>query len=149
MNQFDIDRASWMRLLAKAPQEILSEAVAKYGALPAYQWLRRPEIGLAMVRGRTGGTGAQFNVGEMSLTRCALRLATGEMGVAYVAGRDLRHAEWAAIFDALMQSDACEKVRQIVLQPVASALAKKTSETIANARATKVEFMTMVRGENT
>jgi alpha-D-ribose 1-methylphosphonate 5-triphosphate synthase subunit PhnG len=101
-----------------------------------------------MVRARTGGTGAQFNVGEMSMTRCALRLASGEMGIAYLAGRDTRHAELAAIFDALMQSDAAAKVQKTVLQPIEAALAEKLARTHAQAKATKVEFMTMVRGED-
>jgi alpha-D-ribose 1-methylphosphonate 5-triphosphate synthase subunit PhnG len=76
-------RAHWMSLLAKAPGAILAETVDQYtrrhGSLPSYVWLRRPEIGLAMVRARTGGTGQQFNLGEMSVTRCALRLTSGAM----------------------------------------------------------------------
>lgn len=101
-----------------------------------------------MVRARTGGTGAQFNLGEMTVTRCALRLHSGQMGVAYVAGRDIRHAEYAAIFDALMQSEAHEEVRRKVLQPIELALAKRKSAIAAQAQATKVDFMTMVRGED-
>jgi alpha-D-ribose 1-methylphosphonate 5-triphosphate synthase subunit PhnG len=142
------ERARWMALLAKSPPHVLSQAVVQYGALPSFTWLRRPEIGLAMVRGRTGGTGAKFNVGEMSVTRCALRLATGEMGVAYIAGRDVRQAEWAAIFDALMQSGASGEVSEKVLQPIEAALAQRRTETINRAQATNVEFMTMVRGED-
>lgn len=142
------ERARWMALLAKSPPDVLSKAVAQYGGLPAFTWLRRPEIGLAMVRARTGGTGARFNLGEMSMTRCALRLATGEMGVAYVAGRDVRQAEWAALFDALMQSEAAGHVRKTVLQPIESALAQRLAQTNAQARATKVDFITMVRGED-
>ncbi|MGS0743716.1 phosphonate C-P lyase system protein PhnG [Glaciimonas sp. GG7] len=145
-------RAAWMSLLAKAPAAVLNAAVTDYthqhGALPAHVWLRRPEMGLAMVRARTGGTGQQFNLGEMSVTRCALRLPSGHMGVAYVAGRDAQHAEWAAVFDALLQSDAAAQVAQIVLQPVAQALAAQRALTEARAAVTKVDFMTMVRGEN-
>ncbi|PUA18147.1 phosphonate C-P lyase system protein PhnG [Glaciimonas sp. PCH181] len=145
-------RASWMSLLAKAPTAVLIAAVRDYiqqhGALPAHVWLRRPEIGLAMVRARTGGTGQQFNLGEMSLTRCALRLPSGHMGVSYVAGRDAQHAEWAALFDALLQSDASAQVDQIVLQPIKQALAAQRALTEARAAVTKVDFMTMVRGEN-
>jgi alpha-D-ribose 1-methylphosphonate 5-triphosphate synthase subunit PhnG len=141
-------RAHWISLLAKAPGITLTEAVRQYGELPPYEWLRRPETGLAMVRARAGGTGRQFNLGEMSVTRCAVRLGTGQMGVAYVAGRDARHAEWAAIFDALMQTQANEKVKQTVLHPIERALAEKLAQTQAQARATKVEFMTMVRGED-
>ncbi len=134
-------------MLAKAPASVLREAVATFGALPAYTWLRRPQIGLAMVRARTGGTGAQFNLGEMTITRCALRLESGEMGVAYVAGRDARHAEWAALFDALMQTHAADDVRSKVLAPIEAALAVRLAETMQQAQATRVDFMTMVRGE--
>lgn len=141
-----------MSLLAKAPAATLAEAAENYslqhGAVPAYLWLRRPEIGLAMVRARSGGTGQQFNLGEMSVTRCALRLASGQIGAAYVAGRDARHAEWAALFDALLQTDAAPQVWQSVLQPIEQALAAQRALSEARAAATKVEFMTMVRGEN-
>lgn len=145
-------RAHWISVLAKAPGAALVEAVSAYiqqqGSLPSYVWLRRPEIGLAMVRARTGGTGQQFNLGEMSVTRCALRLSSGQMGVAYVAGRDAQHAEWAALFDALLQSDTAAQVEQIVLRPIERAIAAQRAVTEARAEATKVDFMTMVRGEN-
>jgi alpha-D-ribose 1-methylphosphonate 5-triphosphate synthase subunit PhnG len=141
-------RAGWISLLAKAPDATLTEAVRQYGELPQYEWLRRPDSGLAMVRARAGGTGAQFNLGEMSVTRCAVRLGTGQMGVAYVAGRNARHAELAAVFDAMMQTQASQKVEQIVLHPIKLALAAKLAEAQAQAQATKVEFMTMVRGED-
>lgn len=141
-------RARWISLLAKAPSKTLYDAVMQYGELPQYEWLRRPEIGLAMVRARAGGTGRQFNLGEMSMTRCALRLHSGQMGIAYVAGRDARHAEWAAMFDALMQTQDCEKVTQNVLRPIERALGEKLEKTQAQAQATKVEFMTMARGDD-
>lgn len=141
------ERACWMSLLAKAPAPLLARAASDFGALPSYLWLRQPEIGLAMVRGRSGGTGEQFNLGEMSVTRCALRLSDGVMGVAYVAGRDRRHAELAALFDAMLQSDAAERVQQLVLQPIAAALAEQRAHSAAAAQETRVEFMTMVRGE--
>lgn len=137
-----------MSLLAKAPMPVLRDAVAGFGELPTYSWLRRPEIGLAMVRARTGGAGAQFNLGEMSITRCALRLDSGEMGVAYVAGRDARHVEWAAPFDALMQTPAADTVRDRVLDPIDAALNARLAETLEQAQAARVDFMTMVRGED-
>lgn len=142
------ERAHWMSLLAKAPAPVLAHAATNFGALPSYLWLRQPEVGLAMVRGRAGGTGEQFNLGEMSVTRCALRLTDGAMGVAYVAGRDKRHAELAAMFDALLQSDVAERVRQQVLQPIEAALAERRVRSTAAAQETRVEFMTMVRGDD-
>jgi alpha-D-ribose 1-methylphosphonate 5-triphosphate synthase subunit PhnG len=145
-------RAHWISVLARAPGAVLAEAVSAYiqqhGSLPSYVWLRRPEIGLAMVRARTGGSGQQFNLGEMSVTRCALRLSSGQMGVAYVAGRAAQHAEWAALFDALLQSDTAAQVEQFVLRPIEQAIAARRAVTEARAEATKVDFRTMVRGEN-
>lgn len=101
-----------------------------------------------MIRARAGGTGAQFNLGEMSVTRCALRLQSGEMGVAYVAGTDKRHAELAAIFDALMQSPRRAMVQAAVLDPITKALAGRAAEVRAQAARTRVEFVTMTRGED-
>jgi alpha-D-ribose 1-methylphosphonate 5-triphosphate synthase subunit PhnG len=80
------DRQRWMSLLAKAPEGLLDRLFAGLGAEPAFDWVRPPEVGSVMVRGRTGGTGAAFNLGEMTVTRCVLRLASGETGHAYVQG---------------------------------------------------------------
>ena len=74
--------------------------------VPGYTFVRKPEVGLVMVRGRAGGTGMQFNVGELPVARCSVRLDDGTVGHAYVGGRSLRHAEIAAVLDALLQS--CE-----------------------------------------
>jgi alpha-D-ribose 1-methylphosphonate 5-triphosphate synthase subunit PhnG len=147
-NPNQAERARWMSILAKAPAETLAAAVERFGELPAYLWLRKPETGLAMVRARTGGSGSQFNLGEMSMTRCALRLSSGETGLAYVAGRNVRHAEWAAIFDALMQTEAKAIVQSTVIAPLEKVLTAKRAEIVAEAKASKVEFMTMVRGED-
>ena len=100
-------RPEWMALLARAPQNLLDGALpASSGAAP--QWLRKPETGLMMVQGRAGGTGERFNLGEITVTRCALRLAGADaqapVGVAYVVGRDHRQAQLAAMADALLQA---------------------------------------------
>ena len=142
------ERAVWMSLLAQTPFPNLQNLVQNYGALPHATWLREPEIGLAMVRARTGGTGSQFNLGEITLTRCTLKLSTGEIGHAYLAGRNKKHAEWAALFDALMQTNEAASVREKVLVPITALLAKQKQEIQAQAEATKVDFLTMVRGED-
>src|SRR5262245_33194603 len=78
-------RRRWMAILAKADTAALERAWAGLATPPAYTFLRKPETGLAMVRGRIGGDGDPFNLGEMSLTRCAVRLeASGVTGIAYV-----------------------------------------------------------------
>jgi alpha-D-ribose 1-methylphosphonate 5-triphosphate synthase subunit PhnG len=98
-----------------------------------------------MVRGRAGGTGAQFNLGEMTLTRCALRLDGAATGVAYVQGRSARKAEIAALADALLQTAEAADVRRELIEPVRARLAADAARERRNARATKVEFYTLAR----
>jgi len=141
-------RRGWMGLLAKAPPAQLAALFERFGDRPGFTWLRAPEVGGVMLRGRMGGTGAPFNLGEMSVTRCALRLASGEVGHAYVQGRDKAHAERAALVDALMQGPRADALRDAVLAPLAAAEAARHSERAAKAAATKVDFFTMVRGED-
>jgi alpha-D-ribose 1-methylphosphonate 5-triphosphate synthase subunit PhnG len=140
-----MDRRDWMSLLAKADPAQLADLMPD---LPAHSFLRPPEIGAVMVQGRIGGTGAPFNLGEMTVTRCALRLDTGAVGHGYVQGRDKAHATRAAVLDALMQTDAGETLRRVVLDPIAQTLAQRQAGRAARAAATKVDFFTMMRGED-
>ncbi|HJS87690.1 MAG TPA: phosphonate C-P lyase system protein PhnG, partial [Acetobacteraceae bacterium] len=89
-------RRGWMAVLARADAESIAAGLARIADAPSWTVLRGPESGLVMVRGRAGGGGAPFNLGEMPVTRCTVRLATGEVGHAYVAGREPRRAELAA-----------------------------------------------------
>src|SRR5258708_26940621 len=66
-------------------------------ALPAHDNLREAENGLVMVRGRIGGDGAPFNLGEATVSRAAVRLATGEVGFGYTLGRDREKARMIAL----------------------------------------------------
>jgi len=149
-------RAGWLRILAMAQTDALDAAYARLAeadAMPAYRLLRKPESGMAMVRARAGGTGAQFNLGEITVTRCAVVLddadAGGTAGVAYVQGRSPRHAEQAAVLDALLQRPAWhQRVQDIVLAPLARAFAERAAHEAATAAQTRVEFFTMVRGED-
>lgn len=114
----------------------------------AFTWAQPPQVGAVMVRGRAGGTGAPFNMGEMSVTRCALTLDTGEVGHAAVQGRDKDHARRVALIDALMQTDAAGDLRASVLDPLARDADTARATRAAKAAATKVEFFTLVRGED-
>ncbi|MFY0660482.1 MAG: phosphonate C-P lyase system protein PhnG [Shimia sp.] len=142
------NRRAWMSLLAKAPADRLSALWQAYGAAPKFHWLRAPEIGASMVRGRLGGTGAPFNLGEMTLTRCALQLESGEVGHGYVQGRDKQKAEIAALVDALMQGPEAAAVEAAVLEPLGAEMAEVKTARAEKAAATKVDFFTMVRGED-
>lgn len=141
------DRRAWMGLLARAEAAHLAELWADLGAEPAFTWLRRPETGTVMLRGRAGGTGAPFNLGEMTVTRAALRLACGTAGHAWVQGRGADHARIAALADALLQTDRADPVRAALLAPLAQAETDRRAARARKAAATRVEFFTMVRGE--
>ncbi|MEQ9675310.1 MAG: phosphonate C-P lyase system protein PhnG [Roseovarius indicus] len=142
------ERKAWMSLLAKAPAAELARLWEAFGDEPGHEWLRAPEAGGVMVRGRAGATGAPFNLGEMTVTRCSLKLDGGAVGHAYVQGRDKRQARQAALVDALMQTDEAERVREAILDPLAGALEAARAARAAKAAATKVDFFTMVRGED-
>lgn len=145
----DAARRRWLSVLARAPAAELEAAWRALGAAPAYTWLRRPETGLVMVRGRAGGDGAPFNLGEMSVTRCALRTADGRVGVGYVAGRDPEQATRVAMADALLQDPAArDGVLAALVEPLARRQAARRDERARKAAATRVEFLTLVRGEN-
>ncbi len=101
-----------------------------------------------MVRGRASGTGAPFNLGEMTVTRCALRLDCGTVGHAYIQGRNKADAEAAAITDALMQTEQANAVREHVLNPLEQARCAAKASRAAKAAATKVDFFTLVRGDD-
>ena len=149
-SEFEIEaRKRWMAILAKAEPEALERSLrAHLPELPAYTLLRRPETGLVMVRGRAGGDGNPFNLGEMTVTRCSIRLADGSVGHAYVAGRDARHAERAAILDALLQDAAYrDGLEERVIAPLERAQTIARSTASAKAAATKVDFFTLVRGD--
>lgn len=142
-------RKAWMSLLAKAPEGRAAALLADADDdRPRFEWLRAPEFGSVMVRGRAGGTGAPFNLGEMTVTRCALQLASGEVGHGYVQGRRKADAETAALVDAMMQTERASALRKTVLQPLEDEMIAARTTRARKAAATKVDFFTLVRGED-
>jgi len=134
-------------VLAAAPAKALAERWAAFGDQPQHQRIRGPETGLVMIRGRAGGGGAPFNLGEATVSRASVRIVTGEVGHGYCLGRDLEKAEAIAVIDALRQRDAGRVDNEIIAPLEALAAegdAKKRDETAA----TRVDFFTMVRGDN-
>ena len=117
-------------------------------ALPDHQDLRAPENGLVMLRGRIGGDGAPFNLGEATVSRAAVRLASGEVGFGYTLGRDGEKARLIALCDALVQSrDFGASVERDIIAPLREKLAMRRKQAAEETAATKVDFYTMVRGE--
>ena len=158
------ERQHWMGILAKALPAELEKCVARLGELPAYGFLRSPEIGLAMVRGKAGGTGDAFNLGEITLTRCVVQLNQSDSpanreteeeakeeklaGFGYIAGRSHRHAELAALCDALLQQAQWHgPVMSEVIDPLQASLQGAIAQQQQQTASTQVEFFTMLRGE--
>lgn len=136
-----------LNALAAADADALSAAWANWADKPDFKPVRGPETGLVMVRGRAGGGGAPFNLGEASVSRATVRLESGEIGHGYCLGRDLDKARLIAVFDALFQRDPAAIEAQVIGPLRAGAAAadlKRKQETAA----TKVNFFTMVRGDN-
>jgi len=144
-------RAAWMALLARAPLALLEQGLQVHLLQRRTEWLRQPETGLYMVQGRAGATGQRFNLGELTVTRCALRAPTQDqprppVGVAYVLGRSHRHAELAAWADALLQeAGPGAELEQTLLVPVRAHLAQQQAQRRAQAQASKVDFFTLAR----
>jgi alpha-D-ribose 1-methylphosphonate 5-triphosphate synthase subunit PhnG len=139
----------------KAAMAVLAHSEAKDIAchleaisLPAHEDLREPENGLVMVRGRVGGDGAPFNLGEATVSRAAVRLSTGEVGFGYTLGRDREKARLIALCDAMVQSaELAGAVETQVVAPLRAAMIERRSRKAEEAAATRVDFYTLVRGE--
>ncbi|WP_398480151.1 phosphonate C-P lyase system protein PhnG [Tardiphaga sp.] len=117
-------------------------------AVPDHEQLRAPENGLVMLRGRIGGDGAPFNLGEATVSRAAVRLSSGEVGFGYTLGRDGAKAQLIALCDALIQtSQFSETIEAKVLTPLRARVAAERKRKAAETAATKVDFYTLVRGE--
>jgi alpha-D-ribose 1-methylphosphonate 5-triphosphate synthase subunit PhnG len=137
-----------MALLARAPVELLEQALGDQADHPP-QWLRKPETGLMMIEARAGGTGERFNFGEITITRCALRLANAQMygpvGIAYVLGRSHKHARLAAMMDAIFLATPDEAFQEKILTPIKQHLHAQSLTRTEKAASSKVEFFTVAR----
>ncbi len=144
--QTQVERREWLAVLARADTAVLERAAAGR-ELPPYESVRAAEFGMVMLRGRMGGTGDAFNLGEATVTRSAVRVGE-RLGVGYTLGRDARKAELMALFDALLQ-DPHRRTSLLVelVEPLADAQARRREQASRSAAASRVDFFTMVRGE--
>jgi len=140
-------RKAVMAVLAHSATADIAGRLGTVG-LPAYEDLREPENGLVMVRGRVGGDGAPFNLGEATVSRAAVRLSSGEVGFGYTLGRDREKARLIALCDAMVQSaELAGAIETQVVAPLRAAMIEKRNRRSAEAAATRVDFYTLVRGE--
>jgi alpha-D-ribose 1-methylphosphonate 5-triphosphate synthase subunit PhnG len=141
----DAARKARMATLALADAAALEAALAALSPVPRWQRLRGPETGMVMVRGRMGGHGRGFNLGEMTVTRCAVTLEDGRVGHAYLAGREHRRAELAALLDALSQGAAVPPALAAALAAMQATQRAAREDRSRRAAATRVDFYGMVR----
>ncbi len=143
------ERKRVVDLLARIGTQDLTRVWDALPEQPQVQMLRGPEIGLVMVRGRIGGGGAPFNLGEATVTRATVRLGNGLVGHGHILGANLKRAKLAAVFDALWQDPARRPlIEEQLLQPAATRIAEESRSKSEEAAATRVDFFTMVRGED-
>lgn len=148
LEQDTIDaRRSLMGVLARATQSELEAAVERFAPLPPIETLRPVETGLVMLRGRIGGDGAPFNLGEATVTRAAVRL-NGAIGTSYILGRAPERARAAAMLDALWQDSSARPAVEEALRPVHRRLTAEREAERTRTDKTRVEFFTLVRGED-
>ena len=141
-------RKSWMSLLATSNKNDLLNLWEQKKINIRYEWLRTPEIGSIMAQGRMGVTGDKFNIGEVTITRCSLKLNCGTVGHSYVQGRSKKKAEISALCDALMQTEMSNEINKSIIIPLEKIKKNNKDKILSKAEATKVDFFTLVRGES-
>lgn len=147
--QTDIEgrRQEALGVLANAEIKDLNGTWDTWENRPEVQMIRGPETGLIMLRGRTGGGGAPFNIGEPTVSRASVRIGTGEVGHGYCLGRDEEKARLIAVIDALFQREP-DNIEFAILRPLRDIAYARDKQRQDETAATKVEFFTMVRGED-
>lgn len=145
---YGVTRAQWMALLARAPLNLLEKALGDQSDNEPL-WLRKPETGLMMIQARAGGTGERFNLGEITITRCALRLPDAQVespvGISYVLGRSHKHARLAAMLDAIFLTTTDPAFKEKTLNPIRQHLQEQRTEREQRTATSKVEFFTVAR----
>ena len=142
-------RQRWMRVLAHSQPAALAARMNALGLTPDYDTIRAPEIGLVQIQARMGGTGERFFAGDATLTRAAIRLHSGTLGYGYVLGRDKAHAERCAVIDALLQEQPhFQTLMETLISPLEADRAARIAARQAEVNTSRVDFFTLVRGDN-
>ena len=135
-------------LMARAHPDELKTTLETIAASETVTRLKGPETGLVMLRGRIGG-GAVFNLGEATMSRASVRLFDGLVGHGHCLGTDRTKAEMIAILDALFQRKGMEqRIETALLAPLRARIATENEKQKQETAATRVDFFTMVRGDN-
>ena len=142
-------RRDRMAVLARTNGGRLRDLWPSLGLNPGYKRVRGPESGLVMLRGRVGGSGEAFNVGEATVTRASVKLDDGAVGHAIALGRDGEKARLSAVIDALCQDPTiAARIDAELIVPMRRELDAADEKRRQETAATRVDFFTMVRGED-
>ncbi|GJA03321.1 phosphonate C-P lyase system protein PhnG [Enterobacter cloacae] len=142
-------RQRWMRVLAHSQPAALRDRMNALSLTPDYDTIRAPEIGLVQIQARMGGTGQRFFAGDTPLTHAAIRLNSGTLGYSYVLGRDKAHAERCAVIDALLQEQThFQTLMETLIAPLEADRAARLAARQAEVNTSRVDFFTLVRGDN-
>ncbi|MFS2225006.1 phosphonate C-P lyase system protein PhnG [Pantoea sp. B65] len=142
-------RQQWLSVLAHSQPKQLEQHWQALKLQPHYEVLRAAETGLTRLQGRIGGSGKRFIVGDVTVTRAVIRLADGTCGYSYVTGRDKAHAERCALIDALLQQQETHGLlQQQLITPLAAARAEQQQLRSREIASSRVDFFTLVRGDN-
>lgn len=147
-DQVTTTRRRSIGLLAKATRQELEAALEAMAVAPAHDVVRGPETGLVMVRGRIGGGGEAFNLGEATVSRATIQLSSGEVGHGQILGTDGRKALLAALFDALGQEATHAASIAAFVDGIEARIAAEDRKRAEQTAATRVDFFTMVRGDD-
>ena len=134
------------KLADQADEESLDALWRALPDQPDYTLVREPEVGTVMVRARADGVGAPYSFAEITVTRCAAQVTGGFCGLSYITGRRARHAELAAVVDALLQDEqGRQRYGAALLTPLAQSIDRRRQATRRRAGASRVDFLTLVR----
>ncbi|RYA58051.1 phosphonate C-P lyase system protein PhnG, partial [Enterobacter cloacae complex sp. CH23B] len=91
----------------------------------------------------------RFFAGDATLTRAVIRLKSGTLGYGYVLGRDKTHAERCAAIDALLQEQPhFQTLMETLIAPLEADRAARLAARQAEVNTSRVDFFTLVRGDN-
>ena len=142
-------RQRWMSVLAHSQPAALQAHMHRLNIIADYESIRAPEIGLVQIQARMGGTGARFFAGDATLTRAVIRLTSGTLGYSYLLGRDKDHAERCAVIDALLQEQPhFQTLMETLIAPLEADRAARIAARQAEVNTSRVDFFTLVRGDN-
>ncbi|MEN4524814.1 phosphonate C-P lyase system protein PhnG [Pantoea agglomerans] len=143
------DRQRWLSVLAHSSAALLETHWQALNLQPAFTLIRPAEIGLTRLQARMGATGKRFVMGDATVTRAVVHLSDGTLGYSYLLGRDKAHAERCALLDALLQQpETRQLLEEKIITPLAAWRDEQRQLRAREIASSKVDFFTLVRGDN-